>query len=202
MTKFNAGQISDTRYAFDVICNGPMRSAVKVRTMNWKSGVGEYEVEQLYTAYANQSYSTCRVKFTKFQSSRDGIMLGCGIRKKPQEKDFFQQGGVLISSGPEVILNPDEERGRRGVPVDFIGGAMVVRESDKPQYTFVPAFEGNHTFKVAPGDDKEFEYMIANGWSEGAVLKNYDDFNDYVLKSAAGWNRPVEFHFSALDRKK
>jgi hypothetical protein len=202
MTKFNAGQISDTRYAFDVVCNGPMRSAIGVRTMNWKSGVGEYEVEQLYTAYASQSYSTCRVKFSKFETSREGIMLGCGIRKKPQEKDFFQEGGVLITAGPEVILNPDEERGRRGVPVDFIGGAIIVREIDKPQYVYVPSHEGNHCFKVAPGEDRAFEYMIANGWSEGEILRNFEEFKDYVIKSAAAWNRPVKVSISDVERKR
>jgi hypothetical protein len=202
MTKFNAGQISDTRYAFDVVCNGPLRSGIKVRTMNWNSGVGQYEVEQLYMAYTNQSYATCRVKFTKFQSSRDGIMLGCGIRKKPAEKDFFQQGGVLISAGPETILNPDEERGRKGVPVDFIGGALVVRDIDRPQYVYVSSHEGNHTFKVPGGAEHSFEYMIANAWSEGAVLKNYAEFKDYVLKEAQGFNRPVELSFSALDPKR
>ncbi|MCK5331471.1 MAG: DUF4861 family protein, partial [Candidatus Marinimicrobia bacterium] len=32
---FNVGQVSDTRYAFDVVVNGPLRSTIKVKTMNW-----------------------------------------------------------------------------------------------------------------------------------------------------------------------
>jgi hypothetical protein len=202
MTKFNAGQISDTRYAFDVVANGPLRSSIRVRTMNWKTAAGgEYEVEQLYTAYANESYSTCRVRFTKFQPPHGNVMLGAGIRRKPQEKDFFQERGIVISAGPETILNPDEERGRRGVPVDFIGGAIVVRESDKPQYVFIAANEGNHALRVEAGSDREFEYAIANAWSEGEILKNYDSFKEYVLKMTEGFNHPAEVVFSDLQRK-
>ncbi len=37
---FNAGQVTDTRYAYDVVVNGPVRSMVRVKTMNWKSGKG------------------------------------------------------------------------------------------------------------------------------------------------------------------
>ena len=51
--------------------------------MNWNTGKGSYEVEQLYTAYAYQSYSTCRVTFTKFLPKGAGVRLAAGIRKKP-----------------------------------------------------------------------------------------------------------------------
>jgi hypothetical protein len=37
---FNEDQITDTRYSFDVVVNGPVRSIIRVRTMNWKSGRG------------------------------------------------------------------------------------------------------------------------------------------------------------------
>ncbi|MCD4769212.1 MAG: DUF4861 family protein, partial [Bacteroidales bacterium] len=52
------GQVHDTRFAYDVIVNGPMRSMIRIHIMNWRSGSGEYELEQLYTAYKNKSYST------------------------------------------------------------------------------------------------------------------------------------------------
>jgi hypothetical protein len=201
-TKFNAGPLSDTRYSFDVVANGPLRSSIRVRTMNWKSGAGDYAAEQLYTAYANESYSTCRVKFTTFAPANPGTLWGCGFRKKPEEKDFYNQGGVVISSGPEEIKNPDEARGQVPVKVDFIGGALAVREIDKPRYTFVPdAEQGNHALAVAPTPGGEFEYMIACAWSEGPVLKNAAEFKEYVIKAAAGWNHPLEATFSALEKR-
>lgn len=63
---WNAGQLTDTRYAYEVVVNGPLRSMIRIKTMNWNSGKGFYELEQDYTAYAHQSYTTCKVKYTKF----------------------------------------------------------------------------------------------------------------------------------------
>ena len=39
---------------------------VKIRTFNWNSGNGFYELEQTYSSYTRQNYSTCKVKFTAF----------------------------------------------------------------------------------------------------------------------------------------
>ena len=128
-------------------------------------------------------------------------MLGAGICKKPREKDFYQQDGALISAGEEKILYPDEERGRKGVPVDFIGGAIIVKKSASPQYVYVPDFEGNHVWKVQPGPDKTFEYMLANGWSEGQVLKSFDEFKQHVLSAANRFNQPAKVGFSQLQTK-
>ncbi len=40
------------------------------RTMGWRTGGGEYELEQLYSAYKGKSYSTVRVQFLKFEAGR------------------------------------------------------------------------------------------------------------------------------------
>ena len=76
---WNAGQISDTRYAYEVVVNGPVRSIIKIKGMNWNSGNGFYEYEQYYTVYAKQSYCTSRVTFTSFQPKKSGVMMGCGF---------------------------------------------------------------------------------------------------------------------------
>ena len=70
---WNAGQISDTRYAYEVVVNGPVRSMIKIKTMNWNSGAGSYELEQYYSVYAHQSYSTCRVVYKDFQPRKAGV---------------------------------------------------------------------------------------------------------------------------------
>ncbi|MGW8315246.1 MAG: DUF4861 family protein, partial [Bacteroidales bacterium] len=51
---WNAGQISDTRYAYEVVVNGPVRSMIKIRTMNWNTGHGSYSSEQFFSVYAHQ----------------------------------------------------------------------------------------------------------------------------------------------------
>ena len=58
---WNAGQISDTRYAYEVVVNGPVRSMIRIKTMNWITGAGSYELELIYSVYAGQRYSDCRV---------------------------------------------------------------------------------------------------------------------------------------------
>lgn len=198
---WNAGQISDTRYAYEVVVNGPARSMIKIRTMNWNSGAGSYDLEQYYTVYANQSYSTCLVKYTHFLPKKAGVKMGCGIRKKPGEESLYQGNGILVSSGPEQIKDPENIDERAEWLIPFIGKALVVKDTYLPEYQFTPNAGGNHTFKVTPGSENQFEYMLFAAWSEGAVYNNQEDFEAYVQKTAMEFNTPVEIAFQQLESR-
>ena len=196
---FNAGQIGDTRYAYDVVVNGPVRSMIRVKTMNWRTENGSYEVEQLYTAYASQSYSTCRVKLLQFLPRSAGVVPGAGIRKKPREQHFYQKGGVVLSGGPEAIIDPDD--GSISADIKLISSAMVVKAEYRPEYRFVPALKGNHAFAVTPGPGGTFEYLIAGGWSEGAILNTWPEFERYVLTTAREYESPLRVRFVADEKR-
>ena len=197
---FNAGQISDTRYAYDVVVNGPVRSIIRVKTMNWQTGKGSYEVEQLYTAYAQQSYSTCQVRFTRFLPTVAGVTPGAGIRKKPREAHRYQQGGVVITAGPEAVIDPDS--GTISSDVSMIAGAIVVRDEFKPEFRFVDDFKGNYAFSVTPRRDLSYQYLIAGAWSEGAVLNTYAAFEQYVLQTAREYNSPIQVRVLAREDRR
>jgi hypothetical protein len=191
-TNFNAGPLADTRYAFTVVANGPVRSMIRARTLNWDSGSGEYELEQLYTAYSGESYSTSQVTFSKFAPENEGAVFGVGIRKHVGEDSFFQGNGIVISGAPEAIRNPDDQGLRENsLFVDYVGTALVVPEKYSPEYVFVPGFSENHAFRVRPNQDLSFEYLIAAGWSEGSVNTNAGEFEAYVRRTAEEFNAPV-----------
>jgi hypothetical protein len=198
---WNAGQISDTRYAYEVIVNGPVRSMIRIKTMNWNSGSGTYALEQYYTAYARQSYASCRVRYTEFHPMKAGVKMGCGIRKKPGEENLYQEGGVLISSGPEQIKDPEKIDEREDWFVPFIGKALVVKDTYQPEYQYTPNAGGNHTFKVSPDEENRFEYLLFAAWSEGEVYNNPEDFEAYVKKTALEFNHPIEITFSVFEEK-
>lgn len=198
---YNVGQISDTRYAYDVIVNGPVRSMVKVKTLNWKTLTGFYELEQLYSVYANQSYSTCDVKFTRLENTRPDIQFGCGISKKPGEKYFYQSEGIVITAGPETIQNPDDVDGIQSQLVDGIYTALIVKDVYKPVYHFLPSLQGNHVFKISRRRDSAFAYLIAAGWSEGSVFHTYDDFKTYILRTAREYNSPIVVEVKDVEQK-
>jgi hypothetical protein len=200
-SRWNAGQISDTRYAYEVVVNGPVRSIIKIKTMNWNTGNGSYELEQYYTVYAHQSYSTCRVKYTNFSPFKPGVKMGCGIRKKPGKEDLFQEGGVLISSGPEIIKDPEMIDDRADWLLPFIGKAIVVKEKYQPAYQYTEILDGQHTFKVTPDEQNSYEYALFAGWSEGAVNNTREDFENYVKKSALEMSNPVEAIFVKAEKK-
>lgn len=199
---WNAGQISDTRYAYDVVVNGPIRSIIKIKTMNWDTGNGYYEYEQYYTAYAHQNYCTSKVVYITFQPKKADVLMGCGMRKKPAEDNFVQKGGIVISSGPEEVRDPEKIDQRQNIVVDFIGGAIIVKDIYKPQYQFISDYEGNHTFRVTPDENKSYEYMVCTAWSEGTKLRNKNDFNKYVEEQAVEFNNPVTYKFEKIDIKK
>lgn len=191
-TNFNLNQVDDTRYAFEVLVNGPVRSMVKVKTMNWRSGGGTYELEQIYTAYTNQNYSTARVRYTTFEPNDPATTFAAGIRRHGNEEIAYQQGGVVITGGSEAIRNPDDrDSAQNALTVEFAASALVVKDAYHPEYVFVPDYQGNHVFRVPTTRDRSFEYLIAAAWSEGAVLNTADGFRDYVLATARGYNSPV-----------
>ena len=196
---WNAGPISDTRYAYEVIVNGPMRSIIKIKTMNWNTESGSYELEQFYTAYAHQSYSTCSVNYKLFAPAKGGVLMGCGIRIKPEEKWVLTDNNMVISAGPELIKDPEKIDERDDYMVDFIGSAIVVKDIYAPVYQYISSNEGNHALKITSPVNNRFEYMIFSAWSDGAVLNNYEDFASYVEASKKGFNNPVKLVFKQIE---
>jgi hypothetical protein len=168
---------------------------IKIKGMNWNSGNGFYEYEQHYTVYAKQSYTTSRVEFTTFSPEFDGVKPGVGFRKKPREDFFVQEGGVIISSGPEAIKDPENIDDREEVIVDFIGTALIVKDEYKPAYQFVSSRSGNHTFRITAAKDNSFEYLLSSAWSEGAVYNNRKDFAEYIRKTKLEYESPVAARF-------
>lgn len=191
---FNAGPVSSTRYAFTVLANGPLRSMVRIKTMNWNSGQGRYELEQVYTAYAGQDYSTAHVRFTTLEPEGETPQFAVGIRKHANEDGYVQEGGLVLSAAPEVIRNPDDiEKVQPDMTVAYAGTALVVPDRYRPNYVFSPSNEGNHVMRVAMTPDREFDYMLAAGWSEGRQRKTTAEFTDYVRTAAREYNAPIAF---------
>ncbi len=201
-TSWNAGQLSDTRYSYQVVVNGPIRSTVKIKGMNWNTENGSYAYEQTYTAYANQSYCISEVRFTQFLPRKAGVTMGCGLRKKPQENNFIQEGGLVVTSGPEGIRDPENIDDRKEHEVPFIGSAMIVPDRYKPQYRYVDAHNRNHTFSVTPDAKNSYQYMLLGGWSEGYTVNTKEWLNDYARKTHIEFNNPVLSQFVKVEEKK
>ncbi|RZI99341.1 MAG: DUF4861 domain-containing protein [Brevundimonas sp.] len=192
---FNAGPVSSTRYAFTVIANGPVRSMVRIKTMNWNSGQGRYELEQVYTAYAGQDYTTGHVRFTRFEPN-PGVqpLFAVGIRKHLNETGFLQEGGLVLSAAPEVIRNPDDvEKVQPDMTVAYAGTALIVPSRYSPTYGFWDSNEGNHVMSLPVTADREFDYLLAAGWSEGRTRKTVPEFEAYVRQTAREYEAPVAF---------
>ncbi len=188
------GQLRDTRYAFDIVANGPLRSIVRARTMGWKTEKGDYELEQMYSAYKNKSYSTVLVRYLKFSPPGPEVRLGCGIRKLPMEFEFVHENGILMSLARQVdIFDPDVQRQfATRLLLDFLGTALVVKDKYDPEYRFNRDYDGNHLLALSTTDDPSFEYLLASGWSEGPENRTAGEFKEYVRRVAREFNRPVE----------
>ncbi len=201
------GPIHETRYAFDVISNGPLRSIISARTMNWRSGKGEYELEQIYSAIAHKSYSLCQVRYTKFTPDTPAVMFGCGIREIMNQAEVFQKGGLVVSIGKDVNPYPPLTQigstivAYRDFKVGYEAIAMVVKDSYKPQYRNIKRFSGNHVFKFPVTPDLTYEYMIAGAWNEGSVNKTPEEFKKYVQDEAVFYNNPVKLTIGELESK-
>ncbi|PKP90535.1 MAG: hypothetical protein CVT77_14775 [Alphaproteobacteria bacterium HGW-Alphaproteobacteria-16] len=190
--RWNTNQLRDTRYSFDVIVNGPLRSMVRVRTMNWNTGKGSYALEQVYTAYANHNYSTAKVKFDKWQPQTQGVQFAAGIRKKEGETLGYRKGGLVVTTAPEAIRNPDDtDSTQNALKVAYAGIGLAVKDSYGAKHVSVSQQQGNEVFRFPHRADGQYEYMIAAGWSEGEVLKTAAEFRDYMIDVAAEYNSPA-----------
>jgi len=183
-----SGQLTDTRYAFDVVVNGPLRSMIRVHTMNWRTGKGEYELEQLYTAYKNKYYYTCKVHYLRFFPEWEGVGFGCGVRKIMNEDEsgnlgMMVEGGALVTPGTDIISGDQK--------IGFEALALVVKDIYKPTYQFIKGFGGNHTFRIPVTDDLTYEYLVAAAWNEGMEHTDAREFRYYVLKEAQEYNNQL-----------
>ena len=200
--RFNAGQQSDTRYSFEVLVNGPLRSMVRVRTMNWNTGQGRYAVEQTYTAYAGQNYTTAEVRFPTWEPGAAGADFAVGVRRRPGENFVRQEGNMVVTAAPEALRNPDDVEGlQQQAPILYAGTALIVPDDAGGRYQFVEGHGGNHVYRIPARADGTYRYMLAAGWSEGEVLKTPQAFADYVAASARSYNSPPRLEAVREDRK-
>jgi hypothetical protein len=185
------GPFNDTRFAYDVVYNGPLRSMIKVTTKNWNSGKGFYELDQYYTAYANKNWSIVQVKFNKFLSPSANVMYGAGIRRIMQEYKSVHEGGMALSMGKDVEARiPDEDIGDKALLVPWQGIGIIVKDSYKPAYVAIKNYGGNHLFRIPVTHDMQYEYMVLGGWSFGQVNNNEQDFVKYAKTESLIYNHP------------
>lgn len=197
------GPFNDTRFAYDVVCNGPLRSMIKVTTTNWNSGKGFYELEQYYTAYAHKSWSRVQVKFNKFLPPGSPVMYGAGIRRIMQEYKSIHEGGMVLSMGKDVEARiPDEDIGDKALMVPWQGIGIVVRDSFRPEYAAIKNYGGNHLFKIPLTPDLSYEYMVIGGWSFGKVNNNEHEFVNYARAEALKYNNPPVIQVLQYEVKK
>jgi hypothetical protein len=196
------GPFFDTRFASDVVYNGPLRSLVKVTTTNWNSGHGFYELEQYYSVVAHKSWCKVQVKFTKFLPSSSDIMFGAGIRHIMQEYKSIHKGGIAISMGKNIDARiPDEDIGGEALTVPWEGIGIVVKDEFKPEYVSINNYGGNHLIKMPVTSNRSFEYMVLSGWSFGEVNNNEKDFVNYVDGEALQYNNPPIVHIYNQEEK-
>ena len=187
--RFNSGQQTDTRYAFEVITNGPVRSMVRIRTMNWNTGQGTYALEQTYSAWAGQNYTTAEARFLTWRPGAQGTDFAVGIRRRPGQNFEVQDGNLVVTAAPEALRNPDDVEGlQQQAPILYAGTALVVPDDENGRYQFVETRGGKHVYRIPARADGTYRYMLAAGWSEGAVLKTPQEFADYVAASARSYN--------------
>ncbi len=198
---FNEDQLTSTRYAFDVVVNGPMRSIIRVKTINWNSGSGYYELTQDYTAYTRQNYSTCKVTFSKFLPTKNGVTFACGIRSGAEELSSYIDKGVVIRTATDQVADPDDDTGQKAHKVELIGTALVVKDKYNAEYRKLKIMGGNHLFSIPVTKDHTFEYLIAGAWNEGVVYNTPELFKSYILQTAVEYNSPIKILYGALEKK-
>ncbi len=199
----NQGPFNDSRFSFDLVYNGPLRSMIKVTTKNWNSGKGFYELEQYYTAVAGKSWSRVETKFSKFFPPSHDARFGAGIRRIMNEYTSVNKNGMAISMGRDVEARiPDEDIGDEVLIVPWQGIAVSVKDEYKPEYYAMKNYGGNHLLSMPATADHSFEYLIFGAWSFGEVNNNEKDFVKYVEEETLKYNHPAVIKVHGFEEKK
>lgn len=197
------GPIKDSRFSFDVVANGPLRSIIKVKTTNWNSGDGFYEMDQYYTVIAHKAWCTVKVKFNRFLPPSDAVMFGAGIRRIMKEYKSINKEGMVISMGKDIPARiPDEDIGDSVLVVPWEGIGLVVKDEFNPKYVSIKNYQGNHLFQIPKTKDLSFEYMAIDGWSFGKENNNEDDFVKYVESERVKYNHPPVVKVFQYEKKR
>lgn len=197
------GPLHNTRYVHEVVSSGPIRSIVRVLIRNWHSGVGEYEVEQLYTAIRGKYYSTCRVSFPKWMPPSQKAMYAAGIRRIMYQTDSVVGKNFVVSIARNMpVIDPNPETiDRYRSTLDYAATALVVKSDNQPQYQFIRAFDQNHSFGVPANARNEFEYLIAAGWHDAPDYRTVESFVDYVQSTAKEFDNQPQVSCFTLEYK-
>ncbi len=196
------GPLNDSRFSFDVIYNGPLRSMVKVTTKNWNSGQGFYELDQYYSVIARKSWCKVEVKFNTFVPPSSDVLFGAGIRRLTNEYKSINNKGKVISMGKNIEARiPDEDIGGSALNVPWQGLGLVVKEDFKPTYVKSDLFGGNHLLKMPVNKSLQYEYLVFAGWSFGKHNNNEADFVKYVDSESEKYNNPVSIKVGKLELK-
>jgi hypothetical protein len=197
------GPLKDTRFSFDVVCNGPLRSIIKVKTTNWNSGSGFYEMEQYYTVIAHKAWCTVKVKFNRFLPPSNEVMFGAGIRRIMNEYKSINKDGMVISMGKNIPDRiPDEDIGDSVLNIPWEGIGLVIKDKFNSKYVAIKNWGGNHLFQIPKTKDLSFEYMAIDGWSFGKVNNNEKDFVKYVESEKLKYNHPPIVKIFQYEKKR
>lgn len=200
-SRYNMGQLSDTRYSFDVIVNGPLRSKIKARTFNWNTGDGYYELVQVYTAYARQSFATAEVTYTTFSPLNADTQLGAGMRRHPEEELFVQEDNIVFTGGSEEIVSPGDPDRINVTPVDFTIHAFAVPKQYNPKFQPVESYGGNYTYRIESPVDHSFTYIIGSAWSDGVRFETQERFKDYMRAVVQWIDNPVDVKIGPVEER-
>ena len=117
-----------------------------------------------------------------------------GIRQHIGETNQVQEGGMVLSAAPEIIRNPDDlEKVQPDMTVAYAGTALIVPGRYQPRYQFSEPNGGNHLMVAPMTADRQFDYLLAAGWSEGQTRKTVPEFEAYVRQTAREYEAPVVF---------
>ncbi|MCE5231065.1 DUF4861 domain-containing protein [bacterium] len=200
-TNVGRGPVFDSRAAYDVVVNGPLRSTVRIYTYNWGTTHGRYECVQDYTAYAKKNYTTCHTTFTKFTPDDNDVAMGVGMRKIMSESSSSHTDSLAISEGKNLDIwdiNAIRKPGKKYL-IDWEGIAIAVKDSLGSKYHSMKTQDGNHLLYFPVPENRSFDYIMLAGWSKGYQVKSSDEFHQYVKENVAAFNEPMQVKIGQLE---
>ncbi|MBU2491668.1 MAG: DUF4861 domain-containing protein [Bacteroidetes bacterium] len=181
----------DAKYDSKILADGPLRAIVKTKVTDWRTDLGTYEFEIVYSIASLKRYTTVELKMTKYPGNKRDIRFGAGMRQIYE--DF------VYKKKPEYMMAIAQDVYEAGILNHLIARGIVITNKYDTEEIYIkndttlidiPNNGPNYGF-LFPKGTLELKYGFAGAWEKDGGVTSPKQWANYLLNVSDEIGEPV-----------
>jgi hypothetical protein len=181
----------DAKYDSKILADGPLRAIVKTKVTDWKTDLGTYEFEIIYSIASLKRYTTVELKMTKYPGNKEDISFGAGMRQIYEDFVYEKEANYMMAIAKDVyeagILN---HLIARGIVITNKYGTEEIYLPNDSALEDMPNNGPNYGFLFQKGK-LELKYGFAGAWEKDGGVTSPKQWRNYLLSVSDEISRPI-----------